>query len=162
MLFRSVQKLVDKYYGPIAKRPLEARKRPLEGGTGLPQRVQRTDARVAEPRWSRDYLAPSYRAGETQFAHALSVLAYLFGGSETSRLWRAMVVDGKLALSASAGYSATRLGLSAFDISVHPAPQKSIVDMEGAVVDQMKRLLDHGVTPEEVERAQNQLLAAAI
>ena len=158
----AVRKLAEKYYGPIPRRPVEARRRPSEGGPGLPQKVMRADARVVEPRWSRDFIAPSYRSAESRHAYALTVLSHIFGGSETSRLWRAMVVDSKLALSASAGYSATRLGLSAFDISVHPAPQKSIVDMEGAVVDQMKKLLDDGVTPEEVERTQNQLLAAAI
>ena len=157
-----LRKLAEKYYGPIPRRPVEARRRPSEGGAGLPQKVMRADARVVEPRWSRDFIAPSYRSAESRHAYALTVLSHIFGGSETSRLWRAMVVDSKLALSASAGYSATRLGLSAFDISVHPAPQKSIVDMEGAVVDQMKKLLDDGVTPEEVERTQNQLLAAAI
>jgi zinc protease len=158
----AVRKLAEKHYGPIAKRPVEARRRPSEGGPGLPQKVMRADARVVEPRWSRDFIAPSYRSADSKHAYALTVLSHIFGGSETSRLWRAMVVDSKLALSASAGYSATRLGLSAFDISAHPAPQKSIVDMEGAVVDQMKKLLDGGVTPEEVERTQNQLLAAAI
>jgi zinc protease len=45
---------------------------------------------------------------------------------------------------------------------VHIAPQKSVADIEGAVSDQIKKLLDDGVTGEELERAQNQLLAAAI
>ena len=40
--------------------------RPTQGGVDLPQRVIRADARVVEPRWSRDWLAPSYRVGETQ------------------------------------------------------------------------------------------------
>ena len=34
----------------------------------------RADARVPEPRWSRDFLAPSYRVGEARHAHALQVL----------------------------------------------------------------------------------------
>ena len=122
----------------------------------------RADARVAEPRWSRDYLAPSYRVGETQHAYALQVLARLFGGSETSRLWRALVVDSKLALSASAGYSPASLGLTSFGFGVHPARGAPVAEIEAAVADQMKKLLDGGVTAEEVERAQNQLLAAAI
>ena len=98
------------------------RRRPTQGGTDLPQRVSRADARVVEPRWSCDWLAPSYRVGETKYAHALQVLARLFGGSETSRLWRSLVVDRKIALSASAGYSPASLGLTSFEIGVHPAP----------------------------------------
>ena len=60
-----VRKLAEKHYGPIAARKVEPRRRPDEGAPDLPQRVIRADARVAEPRWSRHYLAPSYRKGET-------------------------------------------------------------------------------------------------
>lgn len=158
----AVRKLAEKHYGPIPRRTVEPRRRPSEGGTGLPQRVTRADVRVTEPRWSRDYLAPSYRRGETQHAHALQVLARLFGGTENSRLSRALVAEAKLALSASAAYSPASLGITAFDLSVQPAPQKTILEIEAAVGEQVKRLLDDGVTAEEVEHAQNQLLAAAI
>jgi zinc protease len=158
----AVRKLAERHYGPIGKRPVEPRRRPTEGGQGLPQRVVRADARVVEPRWSRDFLAPSYRLGETKYAYALSVLARLFGGSETSRLSRSLVVDSKIALSAGAGYGPASVGLAAFDLSVHPAPQKSIAEIETALDAEVKKLLDNGVSAEEVERAQNQLLAAAI
>ena len=97
-----VRKLAEKYYGPIPQRKVEARRRPSEGATDLPQRVTRADARVAEPRWARAYLAPSYYKGETQHAYALQVLARLLGGAETSRLWKSLVDERKLALSASA------------------------------------------------------------
>lgn len=158
----AVRKLAEKHYGPVPRRTVEPRRRPSEGGPGLPQRVTRADVRVSEPRWSRDYLAPSYRLGEAKHAHALQVLARLFGGTENSRLSRALVADAKLALSASSAYSPASLGITAFDLSVQPAPQKTIIEIETAVTEQMKRLLDDGVTAEEVEHAQNQLLAAAI
>lgn len=158
----AVQKLAEKHYGPIPSRKVEVRRRPTQGGTDLPQRVSRADVRVVEPRWSREWLAPSYRVGETKYAHALQVLARLFGGSETSRLWRAMVVDSKIALSAAAGYSPASLGLTSFDIGVHPAPTRTVAEIEAAVGLEMKKLVDGGVTAAEVERAQNQLLAAAI
>jgi zinc protease len=158
----AVAKLANKYYGPLPRRPIEARRRPSEGGKDLAQRVIRADARVVEARWSRDYLAPSYRIGETKHAHALTVLSRLFGGTETSRLWRALVVDSKMALSASANYSAAALGLTSFGFDVQPARGRGIPEIERAIADQVKKLLDDGVTAEEVERAQNRLLAAAI
>jgi zinc protease len=158
----AVRKLAEKYYGPIAKVQLEPRRRPADGGAGLPQRVIRADARVVQPEWSRDFLAPSYTVGEKGRAYALSVLAQLFGGGETSRLWRAMVVDSKLALEVAAGYGPTSLGLTSFELSATPAAQSSMAAIEAAVADQMKKVLDGEVTAEEVERAQNKLLASAI
>jgi zinc protease len=158
----AVRKLAEKYYGPIPDRRVESRQRPAEGGTDLPQRVIRADARVPEPRWNRDFHAPSYRVGETRHAHALMVLTRLFGGSETSRLSRALVAQDKIALSARSGYGPTALGLTSFEIAVQPVHGRSVAEVETAVGGQMKRVLDGGVTVEEVERAQNQLLASAI
>jgi zinc protease len=158
----TVRKLAERHYGPIQPRKVEVRRRPAEGGTVLPQRVSRADARVAEARWSRDFLAPSYRAGETRHAHALLVLARLFGAGETGRLSRALVADAKLALGASASYGASSAGLSSFEIAVHPARGRGVAEIEQAVADQMKRVLDGDIAADEVERAQNQLLAAAI
>jgi zinc protease len=158
----AVRKLAERYYGPAAKRPIEPRKRPSTGGTDLPQKVIRADARVVEPRWARDYLAPSYRMGETRHAYALSVLARLLGGSETSRLWRALVSEQKVALSASSDYAASSLGLTTFGLDAHPARGRSLAEVESATADVIKRLIDDGVTSEEVERAQNRLLAQAI
>ncbi len=157
-----VRKLAEKYYGPVPRRRIAARRRPAIGATDLPQRVTRADARVAEPRWSRYYLAPSYHKGETRHAYALQVLARLLGGGETSRLWRDLVVERKIALSAWAGYSPNSLGLTSFDLGVHPASGTLMADVENAIAVQLDRLLDKGVSAEEVMRAQNQLLAAAI
>ena len=157
-----VRKLAERYYGPIAKRTIGPRQRPSQGGTDLPQKVIRADARVVEPRWTRLWLAPSYRVGETKYAYALQVLARLFGGTETSRLSRVLVEERKVGLSAWASYGASSLGLTSFDIGVHPAKTRSLGDVEEAVTAEMKKLLEGGVTAEEVERAQNQLLAAAI
>ncbi len=162
----AVRKLAEQYYGPLARRQVDARVRPSQGGPDLPQRVVRADPRVAEARWSRDYLAPSLRMGinpdETRHAYPLAVLARLLGGSETSRLWRALVVDRRIALSTSAGYSASSLGLTSFGVDAQPAQGGSIPLVESAVGDQIKQLLDDGVTPEEVENAQNRMLAQAI
>jgi zinc protease len=158
----AVHKLAERYYGPIPDRSIAPRQRPASGGTNLPQRVTRADRRVAEPDWSRDYLAPSYRVGETRHAYALQVLARLFGGSETSRLWRVLVADRRLALSAGADYGALSLGLTSFGLSVHPASGHSIDEIERTVSEEMKKVLDGDVSAEEVQRAQNRLLAAAI
>ena len=157
-----VRKLAEKHYGPIRVRKVEARKRPGEGSSDLPQRVSRADARVAEPSWSRNYLAPSYHKGDSQHAYALQVLARLLGGAETSRLWRGLVDERKLALSAWASYNPSVLGLTSFDLGIHPAPGVPMTDIEKAVGDSLEKLVNDGVTAEEVERAQNQMLAGAI
>jgi len=158
----AVRTLAERYYGRTPARKAEPRKRPDTPGSGLPLKVMRADARVTETRWACDFIAPSYRMGETQHAYALQVLARLFGGGETSRLWRALVTDRRIALGADAGYSPSQLGLTSFGVGAQLAPQHTIAEIEDAVTDEMKKVLDGAVTQQEVERAQNQLLAQVI
>lgn len=158
----TVRTFAEKHYGSIPPRSITPRQRPADGGADLPQRLTRTDRRIAEPGWSRDYLAPSYRMGETRHAYALQVLARLFGGGETSRLWRSLVIEQRVALSVNADYDASRLGLASFGINVHPAGGHDMAAIGKAVSEQMKRVLDGDVSAGEVERAQNRLLAGAI
>ena len=158
----TVAALADKHYGPLPRRAIAARTRPDHGAGDLPQLVTRTDPRVVEPGWARNYLAPSYRRGETRHAYALQVLAGLLGGGETARLWRPLVEEAKIALSVGASYSPASLGLTVFEIGVHPAPGVDFATVEQAVARELGRLLEDGVGAEELERAQNRLLAGAI
>ena len=73
-----------------------------------------------------------------------------------------MLFRSRLALSAGADYGALSLGLTSFGLSVHPASGHSIDEIERAVSEEMKKVLDGDVSAEEVQRAQNRLLAAAI
>jgi zinc protease len=158
----SVHRLADRHFGAIPAGKAPMRTRPDKGGPDLPQEIVFEDKRVAEPSWGRDWIAPSFRKGETRHAPALEVLGRLFGGGELGRLSRALVVQDRLALSASAGYGPSSLGLASFGLDVHPAPGIAIAAIERAVDQEMKKILDGQVGADEVERVQNQLLAAAI
>lgn len=158
----TVRTLAERHYGPIARRPVPARSRPDSPADDLPRRVVRHDPRTTQPEWSRDYVAPSRRMGEARHADALQVLAQLFGGGQTGRLWRGLVEGRKVALSAGAGYSPQSLGLSSFGIGIVPAPLRSIADVEAAVRQEIDRLLADGAGAEETERAKNRLIAGSV
>ena len=158
----AVRALADKYYAAVPRKQVPPRTRSTAIGTGLPRTVERRDRRVAQAEWSRDYVAPSYRLGETRHAYALQVLAQALGGGQTGRLYRTLVLDSKVAIDASAGYSAQTLGLTSFGIGVTPAPQKTVADAGAAAQQQVVRLLRDGLTDDEIDRAKRRLLAAAI
>ncbi|MCW5748402.1 MAG: insulinase family protein [Alphaproteobacteria bacterium] len=157
-----VRALADKYYAPIARKDVPARTRSDAVGDGLPRRVERRDRRVTQPEWSRDYLAPSYRMGETQQAYALQVFAQVLGGGQTGRLYRALVLDQKIALDASAGYSAQSLGWASFGVGVSTVPKRSMDEAAAAVQQVIDQTLRDGVSEEDLLRAKRRLLAAAI
>ncbi len=157
-----IRRLAEKNFGPLAARPLAARLRLDEPEHRAAVRLQMKSERAAQPSWRRLYLAPSYRAGATQHAYALQVLAEILGGGADSRLYHALVLDDGIALSASADYAPSAIGLSSFGIYATPKTGVAVAQLEAAVDAQLNRLLAQGVTADEVQRAEQRMQAAAI
>jgi zinc protease len=157
----AVRRLAEKHYGPIARRDVAPRTRSAGHGE-LPRLLVRRDQRVRQPQWGRDFLAPSYRMGETRHAFALQVAAQVIGGSQISRLYRSLVVDKKIAVGAYAGYSAGALGPSSFGFGATPAPQADIAKVEAAVMEEVDRFLQGGVGEEEIMRAKRRMVASTV
>ena len=154
--------LAEKYYGAIAPGPVPARVRPQEPAQHAERRVILKSPRVSQPAWTRSYLAPSFAGGETRHAYALQVLAQLFGGGTTSRLYRAVVVEAGLAASAGARYDPSSLDLTAFSVQASPRPGVELPRIEAAMDAEIAKLLADGVTADQVERAKKRLRASAI
>ena len=154
--------LAEKYYGPIPSRPVPPRVRPTEPPPEVARRVELKDQRVRQTVWTRLYLAPSYVAGDKQYADALQVLAEIFGGGVTSRLHKSVVIDRPLATSAGAFYDPDAVGLTQFGISAALRPDAKLEDLEGAMNAEIKRLVDGGVTADEVQRAERRLRADVV
>ena len=154
--------LAEKYYGAIARAPTPERRRPQEPPQRAERRVTLYDQRVRQPAWSRSFVAPSYVSGETRHAYALEVLDEVMGGGATGRLYRALVVERKLAVSAGSYYDADGLGPSRFVIVASPRPDVAMEDMVAVLEAVLARLLADGVTAEEVGRAKKRLSASAV
>jgi zinc protease len=158
----SVKPLAEKYYGPIAARAVPERARAEEPLQFAPRRVRLESAQVRQASWVRAYQAPSYHTAGAEHAYALQVLAQILGGDSTSRLYRHLVVEQKLAVAADADYSASRLGVSAFSLSATPPAGGKLDLLEAAMDKEVANLLAGGVTADEVARAVASLQAAAI
>ncbi len=153
--------LAQKYYGVIPRGPDIARVRPTEPPQRAARRITYRDARVRQPGWSRYYLAPSLKAGQTQHAYPLEVLSDILGGP-TGRLYRALVVDSKIAVSAGSSYGADDLGPGRFVIYASPQPGVSMEKLEESVDAQLAKLFADGVTESEASRAKKRMQAQAV
>ncbi len=154
--------LAEKHYGVIPAVPGVERARPAEPPQKASRLVALHDPAVRQPSWNRTYLAPSYAHGATEHAYALQVMSEILGGGGTSRLYRSLVIDGKLAVSAGSYYSADALGPGQFGVYASPRPGKTVADMERAVDAEIARLLAEGVTEDEVQRAKKRMRAQAV
>ncbi len=154
--------LAEKYYGGIKRGPDIVRKRAVEPVQLAARRVEMESPRVGQPSWMRQYIAPSYRTAKGNEAYALQVLAEIVGGSSTSRLYRALVVDQSVAASAQAWYSPDYLDQTSFGFSVMPRPGKTLAEAESALLAEIDRLIRDGVTEAEVARAKKSIVASAV
>ncbi|MEE8226793.1 MAG: pitrilysin family protein [Kiloniellales bacterium] len=157
-----VRRLAETYYGPIPAREIPLRQRPQEPPQLAARRVVLENPRVRQPSITIRYLAPSYNAGQSEHAYALQVLDQILGGGPTSRLYRALVVDQAVAAGAGSGYGASSLDLSIFSVYASPRPGVEIEQVEAAVRKEIARIVDDGVTEDEVAIAKKRLQAEAV
>ena len=157
-----VRALAERIYGPLEARPIPARLRLEEPPHHAAARIEMKSPRVAQPSWRRIYIAPSYRAGATQHAYALQVLAEILGGGAESRLYKSLVLKQGIALSASADYAASAIGLSTFTLAASPKPGVAMPALEAAIDAELRGIVEHGVDAGEVARAESRMQAAAV
>ena len=91
----------------------------------------------------------------------LDFVGEVLSSGKTSRLYKRLVYDDQIATSVMAGQSTSEIG-SNFEIvaSVKPGGDPAVV--ERAVKEELKRLLDQGLTKDELERARTDQLAGFI
>jgi len=160
---QEVRVLAEKFYGPIPAQPdLKPRSRPQEPPHQAARRVIMHDARVESPRFRRMYLTPSYRTAEPGEGAALEVLAQILGGGTTSRLYRQLVVEQKVALLAGAWFSGDFLDSGSFGLYGAPAPGTDETVLEASMEAAITKIIDAGVTEEELTDAKNLLIADTI
>src|SRR5262249_11338925 len=84
------------------------------------------------------------------------------GGGSNSRLYRKLVEEREIANSAGASYSGNAVDMSVFSIYATPRPHVALPDLEAAVDAVIDEIAGNGVTPEELERAKNRMIAEAV
>jgi zinc protease len=154
--------LAERYYGKIPAREVPERVRLQEPPQQAAREVELSDPRVQQPSWSRSYLAPSYTMGATEEAYPLQVLADILGGTSTSRLYRALVIDQKIAASAGAYYRGSVRDNATFSLYASPRPGVSLDEIEAAVEAELAKLAQEPITDEEVARSTRRLVGQAV
>ncbi|WP_409410922.1 M16 family metallopeptidase [Bradyrhizobium sp. sBnM-33] len=161
---KDIRPLVEKNFGPIpAQHAIPAKRvRPQEPMPAAPRTVTLSDPRVEQPGLRRYYLVPAAATAATGESPALDVLAQLMGGGANSYLYRALVIDRGLAISAGAGYDGTALDPSQFSISVTPKQGVEFAPIEEAIDKVIADLAQNTARAEDLERVKTQLIAEAI
>jgi zinc protease len=158
-----VKALAEKTYGAVARvAEPPPRLRPREPVPVAVRQLTMADDRVAQPSVQRSYLVPSTTTAKSGEAEALDILAHVLGSGETSRLYRVLVVDKRIAASASGWYLGTALDDTRFGVSASPLPGVTFATVEAAIDEVISDVAEHGVTAAEFERAKTRLIADTV
>ena len=148
------RRLVERYFGwqPARQRP--ARPAPGPASLDADRDMTLTD-RVQLPRVRLTWHAPAlFAPGDAD----LDLAAHVAGGGKSSRLYRSLVFERRIAQDVFAYQSSQMLG-SLFHVGVTAKPGHSLEEIERATREELHRLADQGPTAAEVERARNTHLA---
>lgn len=141
--------LVTKYFADIPRGP----KPTLPSLEEPPQTEERretyTDPLARLPRYIAAYHIPN---GNDPDAPALQMLASILADGKSSRLWRSLVEQQRVAASVGANGDAGR-GPNLFSIYMALGPGQSVEKAEAAMVAEVERLKRDGVTDDEMRKA---------
>jgi zinc protease len=104
--------------------------------------------RVELPRLYMAWHSPGlFKDGDAE----LDLVAEVLSSGKTSRLYRALVYEQRIATEVAASQNSRELG-SFFQIVATAAPGRTLAEVERAIVKELSALLDRGPTPLELER----------
>ncbi|HLH12020.1 MAG TPA: pitrilysin family protein [Methylovirgula sp.] len=160
---QAVIDLAKSIYGAIpARGEAPKRARPREPDIRGHRLVTLADEKVEQPSFQSLFRVPSYRTAARGEAEALEVLAHYLGGGQASLLFKTLVIDKKIAVSAGAHYIGTALDDTRFYIYAMPAPGVSLEALDAEVEKIIADVARNGIDEADLARAKTRLVADAI
>ncbi|HDZ84256.1 MAG TPA: insulinase family protein, partial [Nitrospirae bacterium] len=151
----AIMKKIKKEFGPIPKGPeIELFK--------VDEPLQRGERRVyVEKEAELPYVMCAYKTPNVlhEDSYALDVLAGVLSGGKSSRIYRSLIDEQRIALSAGAGYSSFNKYPNLFYLYGTPLPGKNIEDVENALYAEIEKIQREAPSEREVQKAKNQIEA---
>ncbi len=154
--------LAGKYFGAIPRKTLPARK-PQDEPPQLGLKRLTVKAPAELPYVLMAYRVPGLKKpSEDWEPYALDMLESILSGNDAARLPRTLVKTDQVATSAGASYDGIGRGPAFFYLSGSPVAGRSAEQLEQDLRREVKRVVDEGVTGEELDRVKAQVIAAQV
>ncbi|GAB4373838.1 MAG: insulinase family protein [Acidobacteriota bacterium] len=147
-----VRKLAERYFGRLERQPPPPDVVTLEMEQ-LAEKRMRAEC-DCQPQVELRYHTVPFMHRDS---YALDVLASLLNG-RTGRLYKALVLDQKIAASAGAGQNSQKWA-GAFSLFAESKGDATPADLEAALVRELDRLRTEPIPDEELQKVKNQIIA---
>jgi len=155
-----VKKLAAETYGKVeAADDAEARHRPKEPRHQASRRLRLEDPRAGQATVQRIYVCPSYTSAEPGEAEALDLLMKIAGSGSTSRLYKKLVVEKKIAAGAGGWYASSGLDSGRIALYGVAGGDTDIAAVEAEIDAVIADIVANGVTQKELDRAREAMIA---
>lgn len=162
---QEVYSLAKKHYGPIKARPVLslAERKPQQEPPQLGIKRITVKAPAELPFLVMGYHAPVIKDVAADWEpYALEMLEGVLDGHASARLNKVLVRGNQIATSVSAGYGASARGPGMFFLSATPSAGQTVETLEQALRDEIKKVVDEGVTEAELSRVKAQVVAGQV
>lgn len=153
---KELQPIAEKIYGSIPVRPTPKTVLPPVSSFPAETRMILRDPRVHQAQFIRLYRVPGVRENK-QESLALDVLQEILSGNPSTRLYKSLVFEQKLATSASLGYQGQVRGTGTLSVGIVPADNVPLEKIETAFDAEIAKLATDGVTENELAEAKTRL-----
>lgn len=154
--------LAKKYFNPLKPSDIPVTKPRQEAEQRGMRRIT-VKAPAELPVLIMGFPAPSVRnATEEWEPYALEVLSYVLDGGDSARFSTELIRGSQVAVGVSTGYSMYSRHDDLFSFSGTPNPERSVADLEAALLEQIKRIQGTPPTAEEMDRVKAQIVASDI
>jgi zinc protease len=151
------QGLVEKYFGPIPRGGVIPRRAAVMPVRAVAH-VIAMEAKVQQPQLTMAFSTPAnFAPGDRD----LDVLANLLGNGKSSRLYKRLVYELKIAQSISAAQDSQMLA-SDFEITASPMPGHTLDELQRVIGEEIGKLQMASVDAVELERGKNQIESANV
>lgn len=156
-----VLKLAGDTYGriPASNDGAPSRRRVREPEIKATRHVRMLDAKVEQPMTQCAYIVPCHAHAEGGEAFALEVLNQILGGSQTSRIYRTLVIAKGVAVGAGSWYWNDALDIGQFGTYAVPAEGVSLEALDRDIEAVIRDLRETLVDDKELVRAKTRLIA---
>ena len=151
-----------RYYGPVARKAVPARKAQSEPEQrGMKRVIVKAPAELPFVRLA--YKAPALRDAQKDWEpFALAVLVKVLGGNDAARLNQALVRERRIATSVGADYELISRGPGMVFLNAAAAQGHTGGELEAALREIVAQVASKGVSEEELGRAKVQLLSQLV
>lgn len=158
-----VLKLAKQYFGPLKPQSLPVRKPQTEPEQKGERRVI-VKAQAKLPYVQMGFHVPALQDADKDWEpYALEILAGVLDGNPSARLNQNLVRQEKVAVGVGAGYDLITRGRQAlFQLQGTPSEGKTAADIETALLKEIEKIKQSGVTNEELQRVKAQVIASDV